>query len=141
MDMPSRTDQISFPAELSELDPMMNWVREQATRVGFAPAEVRKIEIALEEAIVNVIHYAYSEKRGMVDLSCHLLPGEQIVFTIKDTGDPFNPLLQKQRVNPDDPLEQREEGGLGILLIREYMDEVRYERWHPHNVLTLIKKI
>jgi serine/threonine-protein kinase RsbW len=135
-------DSVTFQAEMQMLEAMMHWIRERIDEMGFSVSDSRKIQIAMEEALVNVILHAYKEGRGQVELICDRAPSERIAFIIKDMGPSFNPLLQTPKLPPiDTPLEEHEEGGLGILFIREYMDEVHYERHHPYNVLTLIKVI
>ena len=68
------------------------------------------------------------------------MDGEYLIFTISDSGIPFDPTKQK----PADTTlsaEERAIGGLGIHLVRQLMDEVTYSREENKNVLTLIKKI
>ena len=131
-------NQTTFEAKLESLQDMMQWVREQIQSAGFYPPESQKIELALEEALVNVIHYAYGNNGGSIELGCSQEP-QKIVFTIKDQGPPFNPLLQAPTVDHFGSLDEKKVGGLGILLIRHYMDEVRYDRIENSNVLTLTK--
>jgi len=98
------------------------------------------INLALEEAVSNVMLYAYPEtKSGRVLVECVKAPGK-LVFTISDSGIPFDPT---QQAEPDITLsaEERSIGGLGIHLVRQIMDEVRYERKEEKNILTLVKKI
>lgn len=131
-----------FPADIEMLTYMMKWVRDRIREAGFSETHGKKLEVALEEALVNIIHYAYQHKKGKIDLQCFCYL-DRVEFKIKDQGFPFNPLL----LNPDfeglsnTPLEERQEGGLGIFLIRQYMDDIRYERNESYNILTLIKKI
>lgn len=133
-------DQACFLARMEMLDSMMQWIRKWADQTGFDTAVIRKIELAMEEALVNVIRYAYRQGEGEIELLCRIDPHEQIEFIIQDQGHPFNPLLQSQIVDPSIALEERKEGGLGILLFLQYMDEVRYERQEPYNILKLIKR-
>lgn len=133
-------DSVTFQAQMEKLEAMMHWIRKRIDAMGFSPSDSRKIQIAMEEALVNVILYAYKDGRGEVELICDSCPAQKIAFIIKDMGPSFNPLLQTPKLSPSNtPIEEIEEGGLGILFIREYMDEVHYERHHPYNVLTLIK--
>ena len=133
-------DQVHFLARMEMLDSMMQWIRKWADQTGFDTAVIRKIELAMEEALVNVIRYAYRQGEGEIELLCRIDPYEQIEFIIQDQGRPFNPLLQSQIVDPSIALEERKEGGLGILLFLQYMDEVHYERQEPYNILKLIKR-
>jgi len=135
-----KIDHAEFQADMQTLDQMLQWVRKFLIQGEFPEIHIRKIELAVEEAIVNVIHYAYHDRKGPIELICSLYPQDRMELIIKDQGPAFNPLMQKQKINPEASLEEREEGGLGILLMREYMDDVHYKRNDPYNVLTFVKK-
>jgi len=108
------------------------------------PAELNMpLNLALEEAVSNVMLYAYPEQSGQVLVECtrrYREQTEQIVFTISDSGIPFDP-TQHAEADISLSAEEREIGGLGIHLVRQIMDEVRYVREENKNILTLIKNI
>ena len=119
------------------------------------PAELNMpINLALEEAVSNVMLYAYPGTGGNVFVEFNRgVTGEglpvtgdglrvtgELVFTISDSGIPFDPTQQKE-ADITLSAEEREIGGLGIHLVRQIMDEVSYERVDDKNVLTLIKNI
>ena len=97
------------------------------------------INLALEEAVSNVMLYAYPGQSGQVLVEADK-SAQQIVFTITDSGVPFDPTQQEE---PDitQSAEDRPIGGLGIFLVRQIMNEVRYERKENKNILTLTKKL
>ena len=98
------------------------------------------LNLAMEEAVVNVIDYAYPQgTSGTVDISA-LADGDAVAFVITDSGIPFDPTAAKE-VDTTLPLEERQIGGLGIHLIRKIMDDVSYERRDNKNILTLRKNI
>lgn len=119
---------------------MLEWVRIHLDEAGFSDIEARRIEIALEEALVNIISYAYQGEEGMIELNYHL-DEEYVELVIQDQGLPFNPLKQVKKVDPLIPIEEREVGGLGILFILEIMDKVDYTRSRETNTLTLRKNL
>ncbi|MBR1928374.1 MAG: SpoIIE family protein phosphatase [Paludibacteraceae bacterium] len=102
------------------------------------------INLALEEIVCNVMLYAYPQRKdGKVFVEYSEKEdnqGKQLIFTISDTGIAFDPTQQKE-VDTSLSAEDREIGGLGIHLVRQLMDEIRYERVDNKNILTLIKKI
>ena len=112
------------------------------------PAELNMpINLALEEAVSNVMLYAYPGTGGNVFVEFNRgVTGDglpvtgELVFTISDSGIPFDPTQQKE-ADITLSAEEREIGGLGIHLVRQIMDEVSYERVDDKNVLTLIKNI
>ena len=98
------------------------------------------IRLPLEEAIVNVIEYAYTEgTKGSITVE-YKESDKEISFIISDRGMAFNPL---EAVLPDVTLDadERSVGGLGIFLVRQMMDKVEYIRKDGENRLTLTKRI
>ena len=102
------------------------------------------INLALEEVVCNVMLYAYpGRKDGKVFVEYTEIEneqGKQLIFTVSDSGIPFDPTKQKE-VDTSLAAEDREIGGLGIHLVRQLMDEIRYERVDNKNILTLVKKV
>jgi anti-sigma regulatory factor (Ser/Thr protein kinase) len=128
-----------FRAILFELDAMMNWVREMIPEQSLSQKH-KKFILALEEAIVNVISYAYTiYPPGFIELECIKTPG-QVDFLIKDQGVPFNPLENLKSTHTQTNLDEREMGGLGIHFIVTLTDAATYQRIDGWNVLTLTLK-
>ena len=102
------------------------------------------VNLALEEAVTNVMLYAYPGQRdGKVFVEYaenHNEHEKTLVFTISDCGVPFDP-TQAPEADISLSAEERAIGGLGIHLVRQLMDEIRYERVEEKNVLTLVKRI
>lgn len=142
MDQPSiKTYRKTFPACLENLEQMMQWIRQRCSDADFFAKESRKIELAMEEALVNIIKYAYGtvKQQEEIGLFCKLIPKNSIEFTIKDKGPPFNPFLQRSAIDLQASLDDRIEGGIGIKLMMQNMDIVHYERQEPYNILILKK--
>ena len=129
-----------YTADLDQLPKMLSWIRERLKSVQVKRGEIQKIELAVEEALVNIINYAYDKRRGKIDLQCDN-SGGNFMLTIKDWGSPFNPLDNIAPINRYTPLEERRIGGLGIALIYNLMDEVHYNRAENSNLLTLIRHL
>ena len=127
-----------FSSRIEELQRMLLWIRKHLTDAGIDAQVVKKIELASEEAIVNVIQHAYENKMGMIELIFNRNESG-IEISIVDSGPPFNPLLSAPSVNKETPLEEREAGGLGIFFLRKCVDDIRYRREGHSNILTLIK--
>ena len=130
-----------FPAILSSLDSIMEYMRSVIYASPICPKEGKKFEVALEEAVVNIIHYAYQTPSGIIEIGCSVdEAGDHIVVLLKDRGLPFNP-LEKEEVSPPKDLASQEIGGLGIHFIKKMVDMIDYERQDGANVLVLSKKI
>ena len=90
---------------------------------------------------MNVISYAYQGVEGEITLQYRQVVGEYIEIVIEDSGLPFNPLRHKKEIDPLIPVEELEEGGLGILFMQKLMDKVEYQRVYEKNLLTLRKNL
>jgi len=107
-------------------------------RSHFYSRNILEVQLALEEACTNVAKYAYPGKDGTIHIvaSVH---GDRLVLIIEDDGIPFDPTTHtvtlSQAGTKDRPI-----GGLGIHLIRCYVDEMSFEFRDGKNVLTLVKK-
>ncbi len=129
--------QLTLPPEKERLGSFIEFVERFARDLAFPPQKIQKLVLILEEALLNVINYAYSgQEAGQVNISCWEEQGA-LVIQIKDTGRPFNPL---EIPDPDlsKDLKTRPIGGLGVFLIRKIADEVSYRRENETNVLTLV---
>ena len=102
-----------------------------------APALAARIHLALEEAVSNVIMYAYPEGTAGNMVLDAVRDGNRLQFTLVDRGKAFDPTTVPE-ANPGAPLEERPVGGLGIHLVRSIMDSISYSRLDGKNVLTMI---
>ena len=98
---------------------MLHWIRGELIRTGFDESTIRKLELASEEALVNVIRHAYKEQQGSIEIDIHSNPKNSLRLSL-GWRIPFNPLSLETKVDPLAPLEERTEGGLGILFMRQY---------------------
>lgn len=126
--------------EISEISRLNEFIELIGDEFALTPDVTFNLNLVLEEAVVNIINYAYPQKHeGLIYLSAQLHEGA-VVFILTDTGKEFDPTMA-----PDADItlsaEDREIGGLGIFLIRQIMNEVKYERIEGKNVLTLEKKL
>ena len=98
------------------------------------------LNLALEEAVTNVIMYAYPEGTdGLVDIEA-IIREHSLSFVISDSGQPFDPTAQPD-ADVSQSIENRQVGGLGIYLVRSIMDNVSYERNGGKNILSMTKNI
>lgn len=126
--------------DIAEVGRLAQFVDEVGEEFSLTPDIVFNLNLVLEEAVVNIINYAYpKEEHQFIYLSASLRQ-DSIVFVLTDTGKEFDPTMAPEAditLSADD----RPIGGLGIFLIRQIMNEVKYERIDGKNVLTLEKKL
>jgi sigma-B regulation protein RsbU (phosphoserine phosphatase) len=133
------TKEITLTATLAELNRLQSWV-SGILQVCECPGNIaNKIEVVCEELFVNIASYAYLYKPGYVIVRLNIAP-KNLVLEFEDSGIEFNPLEQTM---PDTnaKLEDREIGGLGLLLTKKWMDEISYKRENDKNILTLKRVI
>ena len=131
---------MQFAADLHRLQQMLAFIRSEAQIAGFEEKEVNKIELAVEEALVNIIYYAYAQQAlGNIEIACRSPRKRALEIDLVDRGPPFNP-LEGGNIDPEATAEERQIGGLGLFLMRQLMDEVVYNRRGDSNILTLIKR-
>lgn len=114
---------------------------EQTAEIWELPVPLMmNINLVLEEAVSNVIFYAFEDElKHEIKISISL-KDNLLTIEITDDGKPFDPTSLKQ---PDISLEAEDRpiGGLGIFLISKIMNEVHYTRKNENNILTLYKTI
>lgn len=119
---------------LDDLPALKVWVDEVCAECGRTLDETNDIQLVLEEAVVNVMNYAYPGMSGMpVSIDAEKC-GECIRFTIDDAGVPFDPTGSPM---PDIESGEMKIGGLGILLIMKLSKTVTYQRREGHNILMI----
>jgi len=129
--------EIRSQAKIENLEKLIRFVSACAERQGLAPERIQEVELATEEALVNIMNYAYPEETGDVEVRCGPGDNSRLLIEILDTGIPFNPLsLGEPDINEE--ILDRKIGGLGVFLIRKIIDEVRYRRDGEMNIFSFI---
>ncbi len=124
-----------------ELNKLNVWINNNITTL-FKLSEnvVFKIDLTLTELIANIISYGYPNQcESEINIKCQFLNGI-IKIEVEDTGIPFNPLEMPDIILPKS-LEEADIGGLGIFMIRKYIDESSYQRENNKNIFTIQFKI
>ncbi len=126
---------LRLPARMDSFGPLRSFVAEEMEREEGLLELIPMAELVLEEILVNVIHYAYPDREGEIEVACEILSSEKFRLTVKDWGRPFNPL---ERADPDLTLDidSREIGGVGIFLVKQMTSDLTYQYLNGANVLT-----
>ena len=126
--------------EISEISRLYDFIEEIGNEFSLTPDVIFNLNLVLEEAVVNIINYAYpKEEHQSIYLSASLHEGS-VIFVLTDTGKEFDPTMV-----PDADIslsaEDRQIGGLGIFITKKTMDTVTYAYENGENILTMMKKI
>ena len=131
---------LTLSNDVQEVPQLAAFVEEVCEAAALDMETTMMMNLALEEAVVNVMNYAYPEgTRGNVLIEAQA-EGNCLRFTIMDSGKPFDPTARGE-VDTTLSAEERGIGGLGIHLVRQLMDSIDYKRVDGRNVLSLCKKI
>ena len=105
---------------------------------GFSKKKISDIQLATEEALLNIFQHAYpGEHKGEVEVTCEMKSDSDLTIHILDTGIPFD-ILSLSEPDLSCSLPERKIGGLGCYLIRKMTDDVQYHRQGDTNILTLL---
>jgi serine/threonine-protein kinase RsbW len=128
-----------FPARYKNLDDMRQFAAQAAKDAGMDNTEVCAVELAVDEACTNIIEHAYGlDKGGEIECTC-TAANDCLTVILRDHGKPFN-LSSVTEPDLSSGLEKRPLGGLGVYLMRQLMDEVRFEALgEAGNLLTMVK--
>ena len=120
----SDTLKLTLPNEMPYLPLAQSFVREAAAHFGFAGASLSQIELAVEEAVANVMQHGYdAEESQAFDIICEHLPGG-IRVIIHEMGMPFDP----SRIPEYRP---GESAGMGVFLMKAMMDDCSFHNLGP----------
>ena len=132
--------EITFKNEEQELMRVAEFMENVCDELQLDMHVAMKLQLAMEEMVTNVIFYAYPEGTS-ADITLTAESDEkELTFILSDTGKPFDPTAKEDtdiEVNPMD----REQGGMGILIVKNIMNEVTYQRLGDMNQLTMKKKL
>lgn len=139
--MPVQIGSLRLPASLERLEEFRTFVLDCASEAGLPPAQHAKLELVIEEMLVNVISYAYPApgEDGEIELGCSSDEGG-FEISIRDWGSPFDPTVAPPP-DLDQSIDERPIGGLGILFVKKMTDDLAYMRDGESNVLTMSFRI
>ena len=130
---------ISLLNDVKEIPALAIFVGSICEDMRFNQLTTDGVNLAVEEAVVNVMNYAYPEGTRATILLEVFADEESVRFELRDDGRPFDPTSEE--VDAENNVKNKIIGGMGIHLIRHYMDHIAYERKDGQNILTMTKKI
>jgi len=115
---------LTVTSDVANLGTVIDLVTQAAQKASLDEQDIRSVQMAVDEACINIMVHAYADAAGDIHLHCQVRPGECII-TLCDHGRPFDP---ESVPSPDvtSDLKGRRVGGLGLYFMRKLMDEVRF---------------
>ena len=128
-------NRLILPASAGSISALSEFVRGGAVAAGIGENELGKLDLVLEEILINVARYAYTPESGAVEVAYAQAGPSKLHVEIADFGRVFNPL----QADPPDlsrGLADRPIGGLGVFLVRSMVDSIAYCRQGDRNILS-----
>lgn len=132
--------ELTFKNEEQELMRVAEFMESVCDELQIDMHVAMKLQVAIEEMVTNVIFYAYPEGTS-ADITLTAESNEkELTLILSDTGKPFDPTAKEDADTETNPMD-REQGGMGILIVKNIMNEVSYERLGDINQLTMKKTL
>ncbi|MBC3887219.1 ATP-binding protein [Acetobacterium paludosum] len=137
-------NKIILSADTTNLDALYQFIKDTLEKDFIKGVQINVLEMVCEEIFTNIANYAYQDRandknKGDVEIEIETSTN-QIIFTFKDKGTPFDPLSVKE---PDInmTLDERDYGGLGLLMVKKSVDKIEYNYQNDENIFKLFKTI
>jgi anti-sigma regulatory factor (Ser/Thr protein kinase) len=132
--------ELSLMADIVEIARVQQAIEQFSEETSTAAGITQKMSIILDELLNNTISYGFEDPRGHEIHVAIELNDDHVTMRVSDDGIPFNPFTH---IDPDTSLsaEEREIGGLGVMLVKELTDSHAYQRLSDRNVVTLTIKL
>lgn len=133
--------ELVIAADRNNLLKVQSFIDEQLEDAGCPMLTQIAIDVAVEELFVNIASYAYDQEIGVAVVRVEMLDDPlSVKITFIDNGKQYDPLAKP---DPDITLaaKERKKGGLGIYMVKNSMDDMRYEYKEGKNILTIKKNL
>ncbi len=124
------------PGKLDSLEKIGKYILQAAETAGLERKRAYRLRLAVDEIVTNIINYGYLQAglEGLITINAEV-DERSLTITLDDTSGHFDPTL-KAAPAPDaftQPLEERKNGGWGVYLAIQSVDQFRYQRVDDHN--------
>lgn len=138
MSIPRQT--ITLRNDLAEIPRLSKFVDAFCAPLAPTPKDVPALQLALEEAVTNVINHGYADGQPHTFTVELRAADRRVSVIVTDDAPAYDPLARAE-VDITLPLEARPIGGLGVHLVKKLMDSARYERRDGRNILTFVRTL
>jgi serine/threonine-protein kinase RsbW len=136
-----RTFALHVPSSTENLAMIRDFVKSIGTQSGMDDLEVARLELAVDEACANVMEHAYAQDESQEVKIRAIVDADSVQIEVIDTGKGFDPTVVEQ-LKLDELIAKKRTGGLGMRLMKSFMDEVHYEvQPGVKNELKMVKRL
>ena len=127
----------SFKPNLKAVKKIQDFVGEILKGEKSDKSKLFKINILIEEIVVNIVKYAFKDaNEGIIDIEISTTEDEMF-FKISDNGIPFNP-IEAEDPDINASLENRNPGGLGIFFVKQIAKNIEYSYKNNKNCISIV---
>lgn len=131
-------EQIIVPAQSSYLPALRKFIARIASKYRFSKSEINALTISVDEACTNIIKHGYSDiQSGSITMNVSV-KSDRLVVELIDQGKSFDP-KQASDPNISQYVQNGKKGGLGIFIMRKFLDDIQYVKAKQGNILRLVK--
>ena len=131
---------INIEPQIDALSQLAEFISGVCTKIGASDKFENELNLAAEEAFVNICTYGFCDEIEKAPVKVIAITNQEkrtLTLILVDKGLAFNPLAKEvSKANPDD---EKRVGGLGILLIDKFTDDVDYTYANGCNILSMTK--
>lgn len=120
---------LKLKVELKQLYNLNEFIKEHY------PEQDITLKLVVEEIFVNIVNYSNAEY-----IIVNIEANNDLTIEFIDNGIQFDPTLKEDPETPKN-LDETQVGGLGIILVKNYADEIIYTYENNENHLKIIKKV
>jgi serine/threonine-protein kinase RsbW len=136
--MPDTQVSLTIPADINEIPKVSSELEALMKNHGFPDEDILDTQLAVEEAVTNIVMHGYGNAGGEVAIRFRASQGI-VEIQLEDRAIPFNPLTLPEPDLTSD-VDDRKIGGLGIFLIRKVMNDIQYRFEDNKNILVMVKR-
>ncbi len=132
-------NELTIQATVANIEAVTEFVNGELAAYDCPVRALSQVDVAIDELFGNIAHYAYDPETGPATVRVEVEDDPlEVIITFIDNGKPYDPLAAE---DPDVtlPAEKRTPGGLGVFLVKNIMDDVRYEYREGQNILRIRK--
>lgn len=134
--------EMTINATIDQIEPVTDFVNEQLAGLGCSKRVRIQVDVAIDELFGNIARYAYNPEVGPATVRVEVEEDPLcVIITFIDNGIPYDPLSAEFVDTRHLPAEERPIGGLGVFIVKQTMDDVKYSYKDGQNILSIRKKI
>lgn len=124
--MGATSTSLSVHSDLKNLATIRDFIKEAAETVALSKEKISELQLAVDESSANIIIHGYKDSAGDLVINVSHEANKMIV-SLSDTAPLYNPLQEAPLPELEIPLEEREVGGMGVVLLKLNTDETEYK--------------